>query len=261
MSLPEYQGPLIPLGQLCLTAPHPTLRDASHLSKNMSETRLEWPQTNAYDSYYSNCANNLYCDRAHICVKQLAHGEVCESDNQCLHGSCTAHTCVEKAKKNNSQGSNTVHIITSVVGIALLLVAIICVYLFKRRQFLNKRLNQKQDAEKEPAVLPKTTTDAIKSNSSASNTTANSSSTASSATLDSGNQFSIDMLNPAYDSHFQSNNDSRTPTMQQQQLQYQLQRQMLFNNSISRLTQESSDLSSSIIAPPPYSASIAAPYP
>lgn len=260
MSLPEYQGSLILLGQPCITAPQPKLKDASHLSKNTSETCLEWPPNEAYDSYYSNCANNLYCDRAHICVKQLAHGEVCESDNQCLDGTCSNNTCIEKEKKSTSQGLNTVHIIASVIGVALFLVVVVCIYFLRRRQLLKRKLAKQQDVDKEqPAVLPKTTATAIRSNSSSSDTTTNTTSTTSSATLNNSTHPSINMLHPAYDSHFQQDN-SRTPSMQQQQLQYQLQRQILFNKNNNNTSQENQNSSSSAVAavaaplpPPPYS--------
>ena len=252
MSLPEYQGSLILLGQPCITAPQPKLKDASHLSKNTSETCLEWPPNEAYDSYYSNCANDLYCDRAHICVKQLAHGEVCESDNQCLDGSCSNHTCVEKAKKAGSRGSNTVHIIASVIGVALFLVVVFCIYYFRRRRLMKKKLAKQQELDKEqPAVLPKTTTSAIRSNSSSSDTTAQSTSTASSTTVNNSTAHpSINMLHPAYDSHFQQDS-GRTPSMQQQQLQYQLQRQILFNKTNNSSTQTNPESSSPIAPPPP----------
>jgi hypothetical protein len=251
MSLPEYQGSSILLGQPCIIAPQPTLKDASHLSKNTSETCLEWPPNEAYDSYYSNCANDLYCDRAHICVKQLAHGEVCESDNQCLDGTCSSNTCVEKAKKPISQGSNTVHIIASVIGVALFLVVVICIYFLRRRQILKRKLAKQQDIDKEqPTVLPKTISTAIRSNSSSSDTTTNSTSTASSATLNNSTHPSINMLHPTYDSHFQQDN-SRTPSMQQQQLQYQLQRQILFNKTNNSTAHENQNTSSPVVAPPP----------
>ncbi|KAI8644777.1 hypothetical protein BD408DRAFT_441540 [Parasitella parasitica] len=253
MSLPEYQGPLIQLNQPCIIAPHPRLRNAIHLSKNTSETCIEWPLNDAYDSYFSNCARGLFCDRAHICVKQLTHGEVCESDNQCIDGNCSDHTCVEKAKKISSQGSSTLHIIASVIGVTVFLVVVVCAYLFARRQLSKKKLNLQKNLDKEqPATLSKTSTNAMRSNSSSSNTSANSASTTSSTTFHSGNYPSINMLHPAYDPHFQQD-ISRTPTMQQQQLQYQLQRQMFFNKANSRQTQENFDFSPSVAAPPPYS--------
>ncbi|KAK4516605.1 Ca(2+)-dependent cysteine protease [Mucor velutinosus] len=253
MSLPEYQGSLIPLGQPCMTAPQPKLRDASHLSKNTSETCLEWPPNDDYDSYYSNCAHDLYCDRAHICVKQLAHGEVCESDNQCLDGNCNNHTCVEKVDKASSNGSNTAHIIASVIGVALFLAVVFCIYYFRRRRLMKKRLLVKQQEldKEQPEALPKTTTSAIRSNSSSSNTTTQSTSTASSATLNNSTMHpSINMLHPAYDSHFQQDS-SRTPSMQQQQLQYQLQRQILFNKTNNSSTQNNPEPSTPLTPPPP----------
>lgn len=188
----------IGLGQTCETAPQPNL--ISSTTTNNTQSTIEWPM-NGYDSYYSNCAKNLYCDKANVCVKQIEHGQVCESSHQCLNAECINNTCSAtplSSSDNNTTGFTTVHIIIVVVGSILFVAVVIGLLLYYR-----KKKGQPVQTEKLDQTTSSTTS------------------------------LQINILDPHYEPNFVLDN---TPTIQQQQLQYQLQRQL-----------------NEIKSPPPYS--------
>ncbi|KAI8068124.1 uncharacterized protein B0P05DRAFT_495393 [Gilbertella persicaria] len=246
MSLPEYQGTAVQIGQTCTPAPLPYLKDASHLATNASETIINWPSRD-YDAYFSNCDADLYCDRANVCVKKLQQGSVCESDNQCLHGICSQSTCQASPSSNGSSHIvfNTIHIVVTVIGILLFFGVMFAVYMFGRRRRLQK---EKKLAEKK---FESGGDQPSRSNSSSSNATRIAHTRASSTTTlhSHPNNAVTNMLHPDYESHFMTTeapiaslspsmpnpyNHNHTPSMQQQQLQYQLQRQLLIDKKKAR---------------------------
>ncbi|KAG2207542.1 hypothetical protein INT47_004292 [Mucor saturninus] len=204
ISLPQYQGTLSALGQSCTIAPQPKLKDGSHSSINASESIMEWPpqvDMSNYDTYYSNCEESLYCDKAHICVKQYTHGQVCESDNQCFQGSCQNDTCVASTIKKNTGGLDTIHIILTVVGVVLFVALCVGVYILKRR----RKLQQQQQQKKAAKVI-----------------VLNSRSNSTNSMTSSVHHTVTNILQPDYESTFSA---PHSPSRQQQELQAQLQRQ------------------------------------
>lgn len=162
---------------------------------------MEWPpqvDMSNYDTYYSNCAESLYCDKARVCVKQFTHGQVCESDNQCFQGICQQNTCTANAVKNNTDGLHTIHIILTVVGLVIFLGLVIGIYILKRRK------RQKQ-ANMPVKVIP-----------------LNSRSNSTNSMASSVHHTVTNILHPDYESTFSSHH---SPSRQQQELQVQLQRQ------------------------------------
>jgi uncharacterized protein YneF (UPF0154 family) len=213
-SLPQYQGPLMGIEQACITAPQPKLKDASHLSTNTSESIMEWPTI--FDTYYSNCANSLYCDKANICVNQLQHGEVCESDNQCLNGGCIQNTCQQLSTNNSNNNNNnnisgglsTIHIILTVVGIVLFLGLLFGIYMLRRyRNNIKKQINQNDKLTREEKTI-------------------STSSAASSTTSTSSNHQHHNVTNILSSPDYDPQHQNSTPSRQQQQLQLELVRQM-----------------------------------
>ncbi|KAI9483425.1 MAG: hypothetical protein EXX96DRAFT_141928 [Benjaminiella poitrasii] len=81
---------------------------------------------------YGHCEAGLYCDQAHFCVKQLRHGEVCASDEQCLENLvCYKNTCtmtLDGSDDNNTDNNVTIHIIVSVIGVVLFIAVVIGLY-------------------------------------------------------------------------------------------------------------------------------------
>ncbi|OBZ88951.1 hypothetical protein A0J61_02998 [Choanephora cucurbitarum] len=248
MSLPDYQGKLAGLGETCTKAPQPSLPNGANLSLNSSQTLIDWP-LRGYDAYYGNCDSGLYCDRANVCVRKLQPGSVCDSDNQCLYGTCTQKTCQGSRATNTDSVFNTIHIVVTIIGILLFFGVLLGVYLFRRRR------NQKRQAEaleNEQVKLPTS----VSSSSASSSDTRNTHTRASSTTTVHSNHHTVtNMLHPNYDPHFLNQPTSEqppaqqllhpnyTPSMQQQQLQYQLQRQLL----------DKKETTSSSPPPPPYS--------
>lgn len=162
---------------------------------------MEWPpqvDMSNYDTYYSNCAESLYCDKAHICVKQYTHGQVCESDNQCFQGSCQNNTCVANTPKKSTGGLNTIHIILTVVGIVLFISLCIGIYILRRRK-------QQKKLKKETKVIP-----------------LNSRTNSTNSMTSSVHHTVTNILQPDYESTFSA---PHSPSRQQQELQAQLQRQ------------------------------------
>lgn len=162
---------------------------------------MEWPpqvDMSEYDSYYSNCAESLYCDKAHVCVKRYEHGQVCESDNQCFQGSCQDNTCVANVAKKDTGKLNTIHIILTVVGIVLFLALILGIYILKRRKQQNKDT-------KSVKVIP-----------------LNSRPNSTNSMTSSSHHTVTNILQADYESTFSSHH---SPSRQQQELQVQLQRQ------------------------------------
>ncbi|KAI8353249.1 hypothetical protein EDC96DRAFT_517322 [Choanephora cucurbitarum] len=244
MSLPDYQGKLAGLGETCTKAPQPSLPNGANLSLNSSQTSIDWP-LRGYDAYYGNCDSGLYCDRANVCVRKLQSGSVCDSDNQCLYGTCTQKTCQGSRTTNSDSVFNTLHIVVTIIGILLFFGVLLGVYLFRRRR--NRKRQAEDELENEQAKLP---------TSSASSDTRNTHTRASSTTTVHSNHHTVtNMLHPNYDPHFLNQSASEpppaqqllhpnyTPSMQQQQLQYQLQRQLL----------DKKETTSSSPPPPPYS--------
>ncbi|KAI8362776.1 hypothetical protein BD560DRAFT_404063 [Blakeslea trispora] len=238
MSLPDYQGTLAGLGETCTKAPQPHLESGSHLSINSSETLIDWP-LRGYDAYYGNCASDLYCDRANVCVRKLQQGSVCDSDNQCLYGECNQRTCQGSRATNTDSVFTTLHIVVTIIGILLFFGVLFCVYLFRRRKNQRRKAQESKALEGEHSDANKLQASACHSNSSSSSSdTRNSHTRASSTTTMHSNHHTVtNMLHPNYDPHFSNQpateqpvqqllHPNYTPSMQQQQLQYQLQRQL-----------------------------------
>lgn len=235
-SLPSYQGESSDLGQACMTAPQPKLKNASHLSTNTSETVMDWP---FYDAYYSNCNQGTYCDKANMCVKQLSHGEVCESNSQCLSGLvCNQSTCQDVSSVSVPSSSatstydsggastyNTVHIILTVVGIVLFLsLLVIGFFILKRKKDLRRSMTSSDKEQQQqhnippPAVRTVTTT---RSNSSSSTASLTASSLRTNQQMNRHNVTNI--LQPDYESTFNNTTTTHSsPSQQQQELQFQL---------------------------------------
>lgn len=175
---------------------------------------MEWPpqaSQSDYDLYYSNCVESLYCDERNQCAQQFEYGALCQSDNQCFQGVCEQDTCqMDRARKHEQgrQKLNTLHIILTVVGVILFLSLVVGVCMFKRRK-------RKSNSTKNETPI-------IKSRSN---------STSQSSTLTNPNHTVTNILQPDYESTFVTSpshaSHQHTPSMQQQELQFQLQRQLL----------------------------------
>ncbi|KAG2233012.1 hypothetical protein INT48_007588 [Thamnidium elegans] len=170
---------------------------------------MEWPpqaSQSDYDLYYSNCVESLYCDENNTCAQQFEYGELCQSDNQCFQGVCEQGTCqMDSARKreHGRQKLNTLHIILTVVGIILFLSLIVGICMYRRKR--------NQSTIKETPIIK-----------SRSNST--------SSTLTNPNHTVTNILQPDYESTFIISSQAshqHTPSMQQQELQFQLQRQLL----------------------------------
>jgi heme/copper-type cytochrome/quinol oxidase subunit 1 len=149
----------------------------------------------------------------------LEHGQVCESNNQCLNGVCSQNTCQDNdntsvttanATAGESGGYTTVHIILTVVGIVLFL-SLVCIgiFIFKRKK--NKPAAQAAattDKEQQLTNIPPVKT------TSRSNSSSSSSSSSSLTTTTHHNVTNI----LDYESTFLS----PSPSQQQQELQFQL---------------------------------------
>lgn len=236
-SVPEYQGTPIELGQPCITAPLPHLKDASHLSMNASETTMHWPP---YDAFYSNCGRNLYCNSDHNCEYQLPIGSTCQSDNHCLNnGQCRNQVCRNNNTPVPHSGYNTIHIILTVLGFVLALAVLFGAYFIKRRRRQKKQLLLQQ--QEKPVVVDH-------SNTSFSSSTHHSSTVTNMLDYDTPlpPPPPLPTQPPLQEPPTSSSSHRHTPSMQQRQLQYQLQRQLV-------LDKKSVEINSIQPPPPPYS--------
>lgn len=148
MSLPEYQGTRVEFNQTCTSAPQPKLKNAMHVSKNTSESMMEWPpqaSLSDYDSFYSNCAESLYCNSQNLCARQYNYGERCASDNQCFQGYCKDNTCkVVRSRHDRNKKLNTIHIVLTVVGVILFLSVLVGLVMLRRRQKRRRRAKEEE---------------------------------------------------------------------------------------------------------------------
>lgn len=219
-SIPEYQGVPIEFGQPCITAPLPHLKDASHLSTNSSETTISWPP---YDGFYSNCAQNLYCNSDHICEHQLPVGSNCQSDNHCLNrGICKNQVCTNNTSASEHVSYNTIHIILTVLGIVLALAVLFGAYFIKRRR---RQKREQLLQEKPTADYSNTSFSSIQSSPHHSTTVTNILDYDTTLPPPQPIQQSSQLPNTMPSSH------QHTPSMQQRQLQYQLQRQLVLDKN------------------------------
>ncbi|GAA5801423.1 hypothetical protein HPULCUR_006869 [Helicostylum pulchrum] len=211
-------GLRVKFNRSCISAPQPILRSATHLAKNKTESTMEWPpqaSLSDYDLYYSNCDESLYCDESNYCAQQFEYGEFCQSDNQCFQGVCEKGTCQMYSVRKHERGRqklNTLHIILTVVGIILFLSLIVGACMFKRKR------NRESNSIKKETIIK-----------SRSNST-----TSSTLTPTNPNHTVTNILQPDYESAFITSSSpshitshQHTPSMQQQELQFQLQRQLL----------------------------------
>jgi hypothetical protein len=239
-SIPEYQGTPIELGQHCEPAPLPHLKDASHLSTNSSETTMHWPP---YDAFYSNCARNLYCNSDRICEHQLPQGSTCQSDNQCLNrGQCKNQVCCNNSTSSAHRSYNTFHIILTVLGIVLAFAVVFGAYFYKRR----RRQKKEQLLQEKPTAVVDRSNSSFSSSQSPPHHSA-----AVTNMLDYDTSLSplppLPPLptQPLPQESMSSSSHRHTPSMQQRQLQYQLQRQLMDKKSV--------ETGSIQPPPPPYS--------
>jgi hypothetical protein len=226
--MPTYQGTLSQTGQTCQAIPSPNLRDAAHLTTNTSETVIEWPPNSVdrpVDKYFGNCDDTSFCNQqTSTCVQRYDQGHYCDSTNQCTAGHlCKDSTCefASSPAHKESRGTTTVHIVVAVLGVLLVIGILVGIYLIRR-----KRRNRRAAAA-DTEQQQKNNINTIDSNSHIRTPSTSSSSQPS-------NHQVTTMLD--YEDHFQN---TQSPTMQQQTLQYQLQRQLHGESKVS--------------PPPPYS--------
>ncbi|KAI8887779.1 hypothetical protein K501DRAFT_330386 [Backusella circina FSU 941] len=231
-SVPSYQGTLSQTGQTCQTIPLPNLRDATHLSTNTSETVIEWPpnsEDHPVDKYFGNCDDTSFCNQqTSTCVQRYDQGHYCDSTNQCTAGHlCKDSTCefASSPAHKESRGLTTVHIVVAVLGVLLVIGIAIGVYLIRKKRRKSRAADKDTEQQQKDNI---NNINSISTNNSHIRTPSTSSSSQPS------NHQVTTML--AYEDHFQN---TQSPTMQQQTLQYQLQRQLHGESKVS--------------PPPPYS--------
>lgn len=185
----------------CVTPPNPILPETNSSSTaiHANQSIISWPPTDhkrPFDAYLSDCVSGTFCSSSHVCIQHYSDGEPCQSTNQCnaetsqcYNGFCTnMATDNPWAEKQSDSKSHTAIIVAIVIGILILLAvpAAACYYYHRRRKHPLSQIFDKQHppASSSPPHPPPPASHIILSD------------------------------EPA----------SSTPTMQQQALQYQLQR-------------------------------------
>ncbi|KAI8343983.1 hypothetical protein BC941DRAFT_507580 [Chlamydoabsidia padenii] len=91
---PQYDGEPARLHQPCITIPllhHLPIQATS----NPNSTMVNWPPTDPahpVDRYLSDCNQATFCDQG-SCVPKLGPGEPCDSTHQCQNGICQKEKC------------------------------------------------------------------------------------------------------------------------------------------------------------------------
>ncbi|KAI8089821.1 uncharacterized protein BX664DRAFT_386241 [Halteromyces radiatus] len=216
-SAPQYDGEPARLHQPCITAPVPQLtpffNNNNLTTVNATQTVVTWPPMDLYrpvDAYLSDCGSHYFCHQG-TCISKLKSGQSCVSSHQCS-SVCNNNVCQDddplppavttpspQQQDQQQQQDNTEHdgpwakpdfttghLIGVIIAVIVLICAIVLFFLYKR-----KTRPTTTTTTKPKPTLPKTLQDVDNS-----------------------------LPTPPTASHLS------TPSMQQHQLQLQLQRQL-----------------------------------
>lgn len=241
---PVFVGEIARWHTPCVTSPNPTLHylseDTAHINANQSI--IPWPPADTdrpLDAHLSDCESSTFCDLdAGICIDRLDEDATCDSTNQCKNPLlCIQNKCTDVSLDGNeddppSNGTNKAHIAIIVVVVVVAVLAIVSiagiVYYRRKVQMLKSKGDPSDSISNTITMQPISSQQQQHVSSSAvvRNTSSASSSSSSSATSPPTALAPAVIMEP-------------TPTMQQQHLHYQLQRQHGTNDMT--------------VPPPPYS--------